>query len=165
MGSSLPSPAQAKPIYPVLHSRLHDGPQWLAGLLRHKSPATMTDSEASYVRAQIHEYAEEAAEDESVRPIATMLKGELLQQFDDWCHSVTRLQYQLYLQSDGWDRTRLKVLERARYVCEACGERRATQVHHVTYDDPRGEELLWNLKAVCGECHEKITARMKDRES
>jgi 5-methylcytosine-specific restriction endonuclease McrA len=149
--------------YAVLHSRLLDGPQWLAGLLRYTSPAGIDDSETSYVLAKIHEYADEAAEDEAVRPIAELLRSELLQQFDDWRHHVTRLQYQSYLRSDGWERTRIKVLERADYTCEACGGRRATQVHHVTYDDPRGEELLWNLKAVCAECHEKITAREKAR--
>lgn len=153
----------ARNKYAVLHSRLLDGPNWLAGLLRHTSPLGIDDAETSYVLAKIHEYADEAAEDEAVRPIAELLRSELLQQFDDWRHQITRFQYQTYLQSDGWERTRIKVLERANYVCEACGERRATQVHHVTYEDPRGEELLWNLKAVCAECHEKITAREKAR--
>lgn len=157
--TSLPSPAKAKPKYPVLHSRLHDGPNWLAGLLRHKDPATMTDGEAAYIKAKINEYVDEAAEDECIMPLVDMLRNELHQQFEDWRHRVTRLQYQSYLQSDGWERTRIKVLQRARYVCEACGEERATQVHHVNYDDPRGEELLWNLRAVCGACHERITAR------
>jgi 5-methylcytosine-specific restriction endonuclease McrA len=122
----------------------------------------MSDGEAAYLRAKINEYAEEAAEDESIRPIAELLRKELHQQLEDWLHHVTRLQYQSYLQSDGWERTRGKVLQRAHFICEACGEERATQVHHVNYDDPRGEELLWNLRAVCDRCHEKITARQRD---
>jgi hypothetical protein len=50
----------------------------------------------------------------------------------------TRLVYQEYLASKGWERTRRKVLDRARYICEGCRERRSTQVHHLTYEEATG---------------------------
>jgi len=146
-----------------LHERLSDGPEWLAGLLRHKNPDTITATEASAIRAKIVIYARGASANDALRPITLVLEETLLQIFDDWSHRVTRLRYQEYLQSDGWDRVRGKVLDRAKYICEGCGERRATQVHHLTYEDPRGEEMLFNLVALCRDCHEKITKRQEER--
>lgn len=61
-----------------------------------------------------------------------------------------------YLRSPEWRAKADKVLKRADYVCEACLERPATQVHHVTYDHWR-EEPLFDLRAVCRRCHEAIT--------
>ena len=39
-------------------------------------------------------------------------------------------------------------------VCEACGEVRATEVHHLTYKHI-GSEFLWELVAICRACHER----------
>ena len=63
--------------------------------------------------------------------------------------------YSRYLLSPAWRNKRFRVLERAGGVCEGCGERRATEVHHVTYRHV-GNEFLWELRAVCGECHSRI---------
>jgi hypothetical protein len=65
--------------------------------------------------------------------------------------------YNLYLQSPEWLWRRDAVLKRARYVCEGCGKNRAVQVHHLTYKHV-GHEMLWELVAVCKECHDWITA-------
>lgn len=164
MNSTTPTPAGtiSPAKHELLHSRLADGPAWLAGLLRHKEPSHLSDAEAAFIRTQIIEYADKAADTEGVRPIADLvIRDGLLQQFDDWCHNTARLDYQEYLRTDGWERTRSKVLGRAHHVCEGCGERRATQVHHLNYEDPRGEEMLFNLVALCSDCHEKVSARQK----
>jgi ribosomal protein S14 len=62
-----------------------------------------------------------------------------------------------YLHSPEWHRKRDKVLARADGRCEGCGERRATQVHHLTYTHV-GREFLFQLVAVCRDCHEQIHA-------
>lgn len=57
--------------------------------------------------------------------------------------------------SSEWQDIRIKVLERADFRCEACLENEATQVHHTTY----AASVLppaWLLKAVCGDCHERM---------
>jgi hypothetical protein len=74
------------------------------------------------------------------------------------------LDYEIYLQSAVWREKRGKVMERCGCICEGCGNRRAVQVHHVRY--PRGcapgsrrwvaLEKLWDLVAVCGECHREV---------
>lgn len=61
-----------------------------------------------------------------------------------------------YLRSAEWKERREKVLRRAKYICEACGDSPATQVHHITYAHWK-REPLFDLRAVCRECHEEIT--------
>lgn len=65
-----------------------------------------------------------------------------------------------YLLTDGWKARRKLVMERAGWVCEGCRINRATQVHHLTYDN-WGSEFLWELVAICGECHGRVH---EDRE-
>lgn len=65
--------------------------------------------------------------------------------------------YQDYLRSPGWRQRRDLVMGRAGGICEGCLTRPASQVHHLTYDHV-GDELLFELRAVCRECHEKIHA-------
>lgn len=52
---------------------------------------------------------------------------------------------------------------RARGVCEGCRSARATQVHHLTYQHAGhvvpGGELLWELVAVCDDCHDRAHMR------
>jgi len=61
-------------------------------------------------------------------------------------------EYDKYLTSDKWNNKRLKVLERANYICEGCQENEATEVHHLSYKHVF-EELLFELVAVCNSCH------------
>ena len=63
--------------------------------------------------------------------------------------------YNAYLLSDAWRTKRALVLERSGYNCEGCGAVRACQVHHLTYAHV-GNEFLWELKAVCNACHERL---------
>ena len=73
--------------------------------------------------------------------------------------------YNSYLQSDRWLSKRTQVIQRAHGACEAelsgCFGT-ATQVHHTSYrhcpaKDPLSEEPIWELRAVCDSCHDKIT--------
>lgn len=64
-------------------------------------------------------------------------------------------EYQAYLYSDKWKMKRRKVLNRAKFRCERCKERQASQVHHLTYERIF-EERLSDLQAVCVSCHMRI---------
>jgi 5-methylcytosine-specific restriction endonuclease McrA len=66
--------------------------------------------------------------------------------------------YAAYQLSDAWRDRRRKVLERANHLCEACRERRATEVHHLHYMRV-GYEPLFDLVAICRECHETLHRR------
>lgn len=72
-----------------------------------------------------------------------------------------RREHAKYLLSDTWKAKRAKVLERAKGICEGCLERPATQVHHITYDHWQ-DELLFELVAICRDCHVKAHANDKD---
>lgn len=63
--------------------------------------------------------------------------------------------YNAYLQTDAWKTIRQRVMQRACNRCEGCGIARATQVHHLTYDRV-GEEMLFDLVAICDDCHAKV---------
>ncbi len=63
--------------------------------------------------------------------------------------------YGEYLSSDNWTRKREKVIARAQGICEGCGEKSATEVHHISYEHV-GNEFLFELVAVCSECHDSI---------
>ena len=67
--------------------------------------------------------------------------------------------HQAYLGTDDWQRRRDAVLHRDRFVCQAAlagCTGWASHVHHLTYAHWRNEPLF-DLIAVCGECHEQIT--------
>lgn len=66
--------------------------------------------------------------------------------------------YDAYMASPEWRERRSKVFERCRGFCEGCGKAQATHVHHLTYEH-FGEEFLWELKAVCLGCHERVHGR------
>lgn len=64
-------------------------------------------------------------------------------------------EYQEYLQSEAWRKKRDRVMKRANFTCEGCGDARATEVHHLTYADIYNE-FLWQLVAICRECHARF---------
>jgi hypothetical protein len=70
--------------------------------------------------------------------------------------------YNAYLASPEWKAKRAKVLARASGGCEACANAAATEVHHITYAHVF-DEPLFDLRAVCRPCHERLTKR--DREN
>jgi hypothetical protein len=63
--------------------------------------------------------------------------------------------YQAYLNSPKWKAKRILVLRRAKYKCEKCKRRQATQIHHKTYERVFNEPLS-DLLAVCAPCHRQI---------
>jgi 5-methylcytosine-specific restriction endonuclease McrA len=63
-------------------------------------------------------------------------------------------QYNRYLQTPEWKALRTKILQRSP-VCEGCGVRSAVSAHHVTYERV-GREMLFDLRAVCQQCHDRI---------
>lgn len=65
-----------------------------------------------------------------------------------------RRRYDEHLASPKWRSIRSRVLQRARGVCEGCGLLRAEQVHHLTYRH-LGDELLFELVALCEDCHQR----------
>ena len=71
--------------------------------------------------------------------------------------------YDEYLNSDAWAQRRLKVLKRANGQCEGCGDRKATQVHHLTYKNVFNE-FLFELVAVCSECHAGLHPEKADSQ-
>ena len=82
------------------------------------------------------------------------------QQHARWWQAYTE-----YLTSPVWQRKRLAVLRRCTFLCEGCGERRDTQVHHREY--PRAwpgtpewcaAEKLFHLIAICDGCHADVHA-------
>jgi 5-methylcytosine-specific restriction endonuclease McrA len=68
-------------------------------------------------------------------------------------------QHNRYLASTAWGERRVAVLQRDKYQCQArldrC-DRKATQVHHLSYRHWRNEPLF-DLISVCWQCHEEIT--------
>lgn len=71
--------------------------------------------------------------------------------------------YEEYIASPLWLSRREAALKRDRHLCQGCLSRRATQVHHLTYEH-LGNELLWELASVCLDCHKKIHPHMRDVE-
>jgi hypothetical protein len=63
--------------------------------------------------------------------------------------------YNEYLGTSAWRDRRELVLRRANGICEGCLEAKATQVHHTTYAHV-GNEFLWELRAICDECHDRF---------
>lgn len=63
--------------------------------------------------------------------------------------------YNEYLQSSVWKEKASKVKKRAKGVCECCLERKAEQIHHLSYQHV-GREPLFELVAICTECHKDI---------
>lgn len=68
-----------------------------------------------------------------------------------------RRKHDLYLEGPIWAAKRNAVLKRANFICEGCLTNKATQVHHLTYDHIF-EELLFELVAICPDCHTRIHA-------
>lgn len=68
--------------------------------------------------------------------------------------------YERYIrESPEWWATRTKVMQRDDHLCQACRENAATDVHHKNYTHLY-EEVLYDLVAVCRECHAKIHGKL-----
>ena len=67
-------------------------------------------------------------------------------------------EYDIYLKSPQWKYLRERVLKRENYMCQGCGFRKATEVHHTTYENV-GDEFMFELLALCSACHNRIHKR------
>ncbi|WFE77300.1 HNH endonuclease [Roseinatronobacter sp. S2] len=67
----------------------------------------------------------------------------------DW-----QAQYEAYRRTPLWQAKRARVLKRANGLCEGCLEAAAVVVHHLTYAN-MGDELFFQLVALCRDCHTK----------
>ena len=68
--------------------------------------------------------------------------------------SVWHAEYQAYRRSEAWQRKRALVMLRAGGKCEGCLMAPAEVVHHLSYQN-MGDELLFELVALCPACHDK----------
>lgn len=67
-----------------------------------------------------------------------------------------QVEYQGYLQSGHWFKTRSRIILRAAGKCERCHTANTRlEVHHLTYAR-RGHELDTDLVAICPTCHEDL---------
>lgn len=66
-----------------------------------------------------------------------------------------RSSYHWYLGTAFWRERRERALEQAKYTCERCKKRRASEVHHVTYLRVFNE-MPTDLVALCRQCHMEI---------
>ncbi|RZK06556.1 MAG: hypothetical protein EOO46_15185 [Flavobacterium sp.] len=63
--------------------------------------------------------------------------------------------YNAYLNSPFWQTKRKLILERDNFLCQFCNAAKATQVHHLSYDN-LGNECDFELLSVCYPCHQII---------
>jgi hypothetical protein len=66
--------------------------------------------------------------------------------------------YRAYMASPQWAERRGRTLMLAGGTCQRCGQRRATEAHHLTYDR-LGRERDQDLLALCGPCHQALHGR------
>lgn len=63
----------------------------------------------------------------------------------------------------GWDKLRLRILERDKYLCQQCLTRGrvtpAREVDHILPKHKGGTDALENLSAICKNCHAEKTAK------
>ena len=62
--------------------------------------------------------------------------------------------YAAYRRTPAWQKKRSLVMRRANGVCEGCAEAPAEVVHHLSYEH-MGDELLFELVALCHPCHRR----------
>lgn len=117
-----------------------------AAELKRPDMATLVDEDA---KAQYYEARRERKE------------AELSKVYDKYTRiaearrEIDYKKYEAYLLSPEWKRRRELVLKRANYMCEGCGIKTAVQVHHLTYVRLYNE-MLFDLVAVCLDCHKRI---------
>lgn len=64
------------------------------------------------------------------------------------------MDYQHYLTTVHWEKTRARKVAQVNYKCEKCSRTSGLEVHHLTYAR-LGEERLEDLQVLCPVCHRK----------
>lgn len=72
--------------------------------------------------------------------------------------------YGAYLRSRHWRRLRAAKLAEVGERCESCGIRGIVQIHHVTYERLRREELS-DLQVLCRDCHNDAHGYLTELDS
>jgi len=103
-------------------------------------------------KSKIHNYPFLPPYDESLKDKWIEKRKEYYNELRSQKSDIWWEWYNEYLQSDEWQDKRTNVFKRSGYICEGCGNKRATEVHHRTYDHV-GEEMLFELVALCNLCH------------
>ena len=68
---------------------------------------------------------------------------------------MNKYEYIEYLKSDEWKEKRKYIMDMADWTCSKCGNK-ATQLHHISYDNLGDEELDTDVIALCKDCHDEI---------
>ncbi len=91
----------------------------------------------------------------TIEEIETLNSNEFYDLHYKWkTNSEPKTRYEEYHLSPEWKTLKTKVIKRAKYTCEGCGEADKLEVHHLTYERI-GEELMIDLVALCFVCHKK----------
>ena len=111
---------------------------------------------AAFRRDDHPDWASYPAFDDDIRP--TWEAADRERRSTEWEQGRAERQanYAAFLLTHEWRRLRAKVLKRAGYLCEACVDQEATEVHHRTYAMGWAPPA-WCLAAVCGDCHVRFT--------
>jgi len=64
-------------------------------------------------------------------------------------------EYIEYLKSEDWRERRKVLMEQCDWECSKCGEK-ATELHHLNYNNLGEEELESDVIPLCSECHKEI---------
>jgi 5-methylcytosine-specific restriction endonuclease McrA len=72
--------------------------------------------------------------------------------------------YDAYRLSEGYRQRRAKALDASGGICEHCNERNPLEVHHRTYER-LGNEMPWDLIALCRTCHDVAHGRLPPEEA
>ena len=67
---------------------------------------------------------------------------------------MTKGRYASYLSTPQWKARAAKVHKRAKGMCEGCGTKKSREVHHLSYAHV-GNEFLFELVALCEDCHDR----------
>ncbi len=122
------------------------------GNFRAISKADLTDEQRRTARLRDEEIQKRFCAQRTARYDSLRQLEEAKRAMQD---AAWRAQYEAHIRSEKWYRIRAKVIKRAGGVCEGCLERPAVQAHHLTYKH-LGDEFMWELRAVCIECHERF---------
>jgi 5-methylcytosine-specific restriction protein A len=57
--------------------------------------------------------------------------------------------------TENWEVIRIAVLKRDGYRCVECGSTFNLEVHHIIPVSRGGKTVMFNLKTLCGTCHNK----------
>ena len=73
-------------------------------------------------------------------------------------------EYVEYLKSDDWKERRKEMMDEANWTCSMCGGK-ATQLHHLNYNNLGFEILDEDVIALCTQCHKDIHNKEGDGDN